>query len=101
MAKDKQISIRASQEMLDALEALKIKTNKNQTTVVEEAIFTYLKLVSHEMDEKSALADLKSYQALMTQLASRLEADSKKRDEETAHIRTLCLQILSNQQSGK
>jgi predicted DNA-binding protein len=101
MAKDKAISFRVSQDFLDILDRLKQKTNKPQTTIIEEALVHYLKLITNEIDEKSALADLKGYQSLIAQLVGRLEADTKKRDEETAHIRTLCLQILANQQSGK
>lgn len=100
MAKDRSVTFRASSDFLESLEALKRKTNKNQTVIIEEAIASYSKIVNQELDEKAVLADLKGYQSLIAQLVGRLEADSKKRDEEVAHIRTLCLQILANQQKG-
>lgn len=97
-SKDKTISIRLSQTMLEALDARAVLDEKDRAQVIREAIAKYLEM-DDEVDVKLSLLEqnLKSIQSENQQNRKKTEALGKRMDEITRLV-TYCLERLP---SGK
>lgn len=97
-SKDKTISIRLSQTMLEALDARAVLDEKDRAQVIREAIAKYLEM-DDEVDVKVSLLEnsLKSLQTENQQTRKKTEALGKRMDEITRLV-TYCLERLP---SGK
>lgn len=82
-SKDKVISIRLSEEMLNALDARAVLYEKDRTQVIRDAISHYLDLPEERVEEK--IEELRKKQdsldSLITKLRSQLQNQSKRTDK--------------------
>jgi predicted DNA-binding protein len=91
--KDKTISLRLSQAMLEALDARAVLDEKDRTQVIREAIVQYLDLPQDTIEERidsleRGLEDLYSQRERTAQRVDSLE----KRVSELSHLIAICLE---------
>jgi predicted DNA-binding protein len=91
--KDKTISIRLSQDMLEALDARAILDEKDRTQVIREAIAHYLELPEDSAEDRIDLLEgrLEKLYAQNQHTEKRTNA-LEIRVDELSHLMTLCLQ---------
>lgn len=80
--KDRTISIRLSQLMLEALDARAILDEKDRTQVIREAINKYLDLPEESVENKLEILEKRqiSQEKLIKKLSDNLQAEIKKTD---------------------
>jgi predicted DNA-binding protein len=80
--KDKTISIRLSQPMLEALDARAILDEKDRTQVIREAINKYLDLSEESVEDKLQVLEQEqvSLNRVIDKLLHRLSSESKRTD---------------------
>lgn len=81
-SKDKTISIRLSQQMLEALDARAILDEKDRTQVIREAINKYLDLPEESVGDKLQVLEEKqiSLNKVIDRLSTQLKNDRKRTD---------------------
>lgn len=82
-SKDKVISIRLSEGMLNALDARAVLYEKDRTQVIRDAISNYLDLPEERVEEKIEELTKKqdSLDSLITKIRSQLQNQSKRTDK--------------------
>ncbi len=94
-SKDKTISIRLSQTMLEALDARAVLDEKDRAQVIREAIAKHLEINNEEFEEK-----INSLKKTVTKLQSEYQRDRKKtealgkRVDEMSRLVTYCIERL-------
>jgi predicted DNA-binding protein len=94
-SKDKTISIRLSQTMLEALDARAVLDEKDRAQVIREAIAKHLEIDDEEFEEK-----INSLEETVSQLQSEYQKDRKKtealgkRVDEMSRLVTYCIERL-------
>ena len=94
-SKDKTISIRLSQTMLEALDARAVLDEKERAQVIREAIAKHLEINDEEFEEK-----INSLKKTVTKLQSEYQRDRKKtealgkRVDEMSRLVTYCIERL-------
>jgi metal-responsive CopG/Arc/MetJ family transcriptional regulator len=91
--KDKTISIRLSQDMLEALDARAILDEKDRTQVIREAIAQYLELPEDSTEDRmdSLEGRLEKLYAQTQRTENRIST-LEKRVDELSRLMTLCLE---------
>ena len=81
-SKDKTISIRLSQQMLEALDARAILDEKDRTQVIREAINKYLDLPEESVGDKLQVLEKKqiSLNKVINKLSTQLKDETKRTD---------------------
>lgn len=82
--KDKTISIRLSESMLEALDARAVLDEKDRTQVIREAINQYLDLPEESIEDKVQI--LESKQNSLNQIIEKLNCQLKSESKRTDHI---------------
>ena len=94
-SKDKTISIRLSQTMLEALDARAVLDEKDRAQVIREAIAKHLEINDEEFEEK-----INSLEETVSKLQSEYQKDRKKtealgkRVDEMSRLVTYCIERL-------
>ncbi|MDJ0511007.1 MAG: ribbon-helix-helix protein, CopG family [Crocosphaera sp.] len=94
-SKDKTISIRLSQTMLEALDARAVLDEKDRAQVIREAIAKHLEINNEEFEEK-----INSLEETVSKLQSEYQKDRKKtealgkRVDEMSRLVTYCIERL-------
>ncbi len=94
-SKDKTISIRLSQTMLEALDARAVLDEKDRAQVIREAIAKHLEINDEEFEEK-----INSLEETVSKLQSEYQRDRKKtealgkRVDEMSRLVTYCIERL-------
>lgn len=93
--KDKAISVRLAETMLDALDARAEVDGKDRTQIIRDAISQYLGLPADNLDEKvSSLEERQSYLAGMTkELNAKIRQESERTNALEADVKELSLTV--------